>query len=341
MTGFILSSCLICTSLADTDLKRYESEQAQLGTIIKITVYADDEALARKAMRSAFNRIEKLNLVLSDYDSNSELRRLCNQAIPGEPVHVSADLFKVLHRAEQISRQTDGAFDVTVGPVVKMWRRARRRKRLPDAMRLQAALAKVGYQNVGLNRCARTVELKKTNMLLDLGGIAKGYIADQALKELQRHGIKRALIDAGGDIVAGDAPPGQPGWRIGIEQRDDQARLSLLLSLKNAAVATSGDTYQFVQIDGVRYSHIVDPRTGMGLTTPRSVTVIAPDGMAADAWASAISVLGPEQGLKIVNQQKSLAVSISQLDKKNQVHRYHTKRIMQFVIKDNKQHTEP
>ncbi|MGE4001886.1 MAG: FAD:protein FMN transferase, partial [Planctomycetaceae bacterium] len=159
----------------------------------------------------------------------------------------------------------------------------------------------VGYEQVQLDSLTQTVTLGQAGMRLDLGGIAKGYAADEALRVLQEHGIEHALIDAGGDIVTGQPPPGADGWRIGIAPLDapdgDPQRF---LRLGNAAVATSGDASQFVEIDGIRYSHIMDPRTGLGLTTRSSVTIVAPDGIAADSLASAVSVLGPERGLKLL-----------------------------------------
>ncbi len=273
-----------------------------MGVPFRIVLYADSEATANEVFAAAFRRIAELNSRLSDYDPDSELMQLCRSSGPGQPVSVSHDLFQVLRQAEQISRQSGGAFDVTVGPVVRLWRRARRQNELPDAEQLALARTRVDYRLVRLDAEHRTVELGKDEMRLDLGGIAKGYAVDEALKILRERGITSALVDGGGDLVVSDAPPGQSGWRLGIAAlRTPEDEPAEYLMLKNAAIATSGDAYQFIEIDGVRYSHLVDPRTGLGLTTRSSVTVIAPDGLRADAWASALSVLPPCTGLQAID----------------------------------------
>ena len=197
-----------------------------------------------------------------------------------------------------------GRFDVTIGPVVNLWRKARRRHALPDSTVLNEALGLVGYREVVVNERNRTVVLGQPGMRIDLGAIAKGYAADEALRLLREQGFSRALVDAGGDVVVGDAPPGRDGWRIEIEGiRDPEADVGnpRTLLLANRAVATSGDAYRYVEIDGIRYSHIVDPETGLGLTTRSSVTVVARDCMTADSLATAVSVLGPDRGMRLID----------------------------------------
>ncbi len=286
---------------ADANWQRFKFEQRHMGVLFAITLYASDKSTANDASNAAFRQIAELNRIMSDYDPNSELMRLCRNSGPGKPVRVSRDLLIVLQRSIGLSCKTGGAFDITVGPIVKLWRRARRRKELPTDKRLNAAKQLVGYRNIVIDVCAQTVELRKKGMKLDLGGIAKGYAADAALSELRKLGITRALIDASGDIVAGDPPPGKPAWKVAIAPLvDPEANPTIYLALSNAAVATSGDAFQFVEIDGIRYSHIVDPQTGMGLTTHSSVTVIARNATKADSLASAVSVLGPQRGLSLI-----------------------------------------
>jgi thiamine biosynthesis lipoprotein len=243
---------------------------------------------------------------MSDYLSTSELMRLCAKA-GGNPVKVSGSLFFVLSRAQEVSRHSDGAFDVTVGPVVRLWRRARKTQRLPDAEKLKAALALVGYKNVVLDQKAQTVKLLKPGMKLDLGGIAKGYAADEALKVLAKHGLKQALVAAGGDIAVSDAPPGKPGWTIEIAPIEAKKEGPRKLVLANAAVSTSGDAEQFVEIGGKRYSHIVDPKTGLGLVGRMSATVVAPNGITADSLTKVVAVLGPKRGFEIIEQTKGVS----------------------------------
>jgi thiamine biosynthesis lipoprotein len=273
-----------------------------MGTRFQILVYAADEDTARKAAKDAFARITSLNAIMSDYDKTSELMRLCAQA-GGPPVPVSAELFFVLSRAQEVSRQSGGAFDVTVGPVVKLWRRSRKVKKLPDPEKLAAARALVGWQNVRLDAEKRTVQLLRPGVQLDLGGIAKGYAADEALAVLKKHGLDRALVAAGGDIAVSGPPPGADGWKIAIARLPGEKDAGRLI-LHDAAVSTSGDAEQFVEIDGKRYSHIVDPRTGIGLLGRMSVTVVARKGIESDSLTKVAAVLGPEKGMPIIESTK-------------------------------------
>jgi thiamine biosynthesis lipoprotein len=184
--------------------------------------------------------------------------------------------------------------------LVQLWRRARRRHELPDPRRLEAARRAVDYRAIKLDLERKTARLTRPNMRLDLGGIGVGYAVDEALAVLKRHGIRSAMIDASGDIGALDAPPGKSGWRIGIAPHSKSREPTRLVSLVNAALAVSGDAQQYIEIDGIRYSHIVDPRTGLGLTDQSTVTVIAKDCTTADSFATAVSVLGAKKGLALV-----------------------------------------
>jgi thiamine biosynthesis lipoprotein len=292
------------------ELSRFTFTQPHMGTRFQIIVYAADEAAADRAVKAAFERIAGLDGIMSDYRPTSELMQLCAQA-GGEPVRVSDDLFFVLSRAQELSRRSGGAFDVTVGPVVRLWRQARKTRRLPDPKELNRARELVGYSMVRLDEKARTVQLLKPGMQLDLGGIAKGYAADAALAVLKKHGIDRALVAAGGDIAVSGPPPDTAGWAIGIAPLENpEARPRRSLRLRDAAVSTSGDAEQFVEIDGRRYSHIIDPRTGMPVIGRSSVTVMARDGTTADSLATAVSVLGPERGLALVEDTEGAAAYI-------------------------------
>jgi len=311
---------------ANEPLQRYQFRQRHMGTEFRITLYAADEPAANTAAQAAFSRIEQLDAIFSDYDEQSELRRLCRNSGPGKPVPVSRELLEVLTHAVRLSRQTDGGFDVTVGHLTRLWRRARRRKQLPKPQELKAALAKTGYRFIRIDRTRNTVELLKAGMRLDLGGIAKGYAGDEALKTIRKHGLSRAMIDAGGDIVAGDPPPGKPGWTIGIAPlkhkpatgKRPESNVRYLV-LNNAAVATSGDAFQYVVIDGKRYSHIIDPKTGLGITRRSQVTVIAPNGMRADSLASAVSVLGPACGRQLIARHDNVEASVSVVRQRDKV----------------------
>ncbi|MEW6306582.1 MAG: FAD:protein FMN transferase [Verrucomicrobiota bacterium] len=285
--------------------QRFEFSEPHMGTLFTITFYAKQESVAREAARAAFARVGELNLILSDYDAESELVRLF-ESEHGKPVAVSAELFRVLTHAQALAEETDGAFDVTLGPLTRLWRKARRTKTLPDAAAIAEAKAAVGWQKLELDARLRAVTLRVPNMKLDLGGIAKGFAADEALAVLRRHGIKRALVAASGDLAIGDAPPGRDGWNVGIAPLDAASgKITDALVLKNCGVSTSGDTEQSIDINGVRYSHIVNPATGLGLTERIGVTVIARDATTTDALATAVSVVGAGRGMKLVEASKS------------------------------------
>ncbi len=292
---------------------RFEFEETHMASPFHIVLYSNDAAAARRASRAAFDRIEALNAVLSDYDPESELSRLSQKAGQG-PVRVGADLFDVLERSKRMYERSGGAFDVTIAPVGRLWRRARRDRKLPDPRLIAEAKKLVGSDKMVLDPAARTVQLLQPGMKLDVGGIAKGYAAQAALDVLKAQGIRRALVGGAGDIVVGDPPPDAEGWKVAIAPVDSRLpyRPPTLL-LKNTAVSTAGDTERFVEIDGHRYSHIVNPATGMGHEDRAAVTVVAPDGATADAMETTAYLLGPERGLKLVDETPGAAAFFQRL----------------------------
>ncbi|HEV7226441.1 MAG TPA: FAD:protein FMN transferase, partial [Pirellulales bacterium] len=300
-----------CLEAAEPQLGRFEFQQIHMGVPVKLVLYSADQPSANQAADAAFERIRQLDLILSDYKPESELSRLSRTSGAGKPTPVSDDLWRVLWPAQQLAERTQGAFDVTVGPYVRLWRRARRSGEFPTSERLAEARRSVGYRHLKLDERRRTAELLAPEMRLDLGGIAAGYAADEALKTLKERGVERALIDISGDLLAGEAPPGRSGWTIGIAPatRADGPP-TRHMSLRHAALTTSGDAFQHVVIDGKRYSHIVDPRTGIGLTDQSSVTVIAADCITADSLATAVSVMGPKQGLKLIEETPGAAALV-------------------------------
>ena len=298
---------VVAAAHAESPLTRFTFDEPHMGTRFRIILYAPSEETARKAADAAFKRIADLDATMSDYRPASELMRLCAKS-GGDPVHVSDELFFVLFKAEETSRISDGAFDVTVGPVVQLWRQARRTKKMPDADKLAAAKELVGWKNVVLDEKAHTVQFLKAGMLLDLGGIAKGYAADEGLATLKKEGVTRALVAAGGDIAVSDAPPNAEGWKIAIAPLEEGAdKEGPYMVLHNAAVSTSGDAEQYVEIDGKRYSHIVDPKTGLGLVGRMSASVVAPHGVIADSHTKILAVLGPERGFKILEKEEGVS----------------------------------
>jgi thiamine biosynthesis lipoprotein len=289
-------------------LKPYEYSLPRMGTRFRIVLYDSDAQHALGSAMSAFERIEELEDILSDYRDQSELNRVCRAGYRGPQV-VSRELFSVLEESLRISRLSGGAFDVTIGPVANLWRAARREKRLPDPEALNAARRLVGYGNIVLEPQQQTVRLKLAGMKIDLGAIGKGFAGDEALALLRARGIERALIDAGGELVLGAPPPGKAGWMVTVADTDGSTPGPTYL-LHDVAVATSGDAHQFVEVGGTRYSHIIDPSDGMGVRTSPSVTVIARNGTTADALATALSIMPVAEGIRLVESLRETSAAI-------------------------------
>ena len=300
------------------DAHRYSFSEQHMGTRFKVIVYAPDEATAKRGAQAAFARIAQLDGIMSDYRSTSELMQVCRKAV-GKPVKVSEELFFILEKSQDFSERSGGAFDVTVGPVVRLWRRARKGKRLPDPEELARARTLVGYKMVKLDKKNRTVELARKGMQLDLGAIGKGYAGDEAIKVLRQQGLPRALVAGAGDIVAGDPPPNARGWVVGIAPlTDPEGKSKRCVLLNNSAVSTAGDAQQYVEIDGKRYAHIVDPSTGVGLPGRFSVTVTAKNGTTSDGLDTTVAVLGPRRGLRLVEETPGAAVLFVRLTDKGE-----------------------
>lgn len=292
---------------------RFEYERTEMAVPFKLVLYAANQNAANGAAESVFQRLRQLNAILSDYDPESELRRLCDTSGEGKAVPVSEDLWRVLAQAVMVAEHSDGAFDPTIGALVRVWRLARSFEKMPPPGLLGRTRELVDYRLVRLVPARRAVELTKRGIRLDLGGVAKGFAVQEALAVLRRQGITQAMVQAGGDMGLGDPPPGRPGWTIGIAPREPKGPPSLFLCLSRTFVANSGDMWQYVVLDGKRYSHIVDPKTGLGLTDQSNVTVIGPDGMTTDALSTAVSVLGPDKGLKLVDETPGTAAYMVRL----------------------------
>ncbi len=293
------------------ELQRFAYEKAAMGVPFRVTLYASDEATAKVAAEAAFDRVAVLNAIFSDYDPDSELSRLSHTSGQGRAVPVSRELFHVLERAQALAECTDGAFDITCGPLVNVWRRARRKQELPSDVLLAEMRARVGWRNLRLDPAAQTAQLLTEEMRLDCGALAKGRAVDEALAVLKERGITSALVAGSGDMAASEAPPGQEGWKVEVAALDVAgAPAPQVVLLKHRAIATSGDIFQRVEIGGLRYSHIVDPRTGIGLTDHSLVSVLAPDCLTADSLATAVSVLGPERGMKLIEETPGVAARI-------------------------------
>lgn len=287
-----------------TKWQRFERTEVHMGSPFKIVFYSDDEKLANRAFEQAFGRIAQLDKVLSDYDLESETSRICASAPHLDFQPISSDLFAVLTISSQVGKKTEGAFDITVGPLTKLWRRTRRQKELPTKEVLTEALGETGVDGISLCTDKAAVRLTKKGMRLDFGGVGQGFAADEVLKILSEMGIRRALVNASGDVVAAEPPPGEKGWKVAIAGLEPKTKSpSKFVWLSRGSISTSGDAFQSVEIDGKRYSHIVDPKTGLGMQRRISATTFAQSGALADTLATALCVLPTKQGLEILARE--------------------------------------
>ncbi|MCC7011798.1 MAG: FAD:protein FMN transferase [Planctomycetes bacterium] len=293
---FLAAALLSVFAVACGTPRRFEFEERAMGTLFRVVVHAESAEAAQRGASAAFARIHELDQRMSDYLESSELSNVSASAGSGRACALSEDLWRVLALAQSFSEASAGAFDVTAGPLIDLWRRARRQGELPSATRLELALARVGWRALELDPVAHTATLARGGMKLDLGGIAKGYAVDAALDVLAEHGLESALVVGGGDVGVRAAPPGEQGWAILIAPFEDAGQ-RVVLELAHAAVSTSGDSMQALVLDGKRYSHIVDPRTGQALAARISATVVAADSTTADALATTLCVLGDASGL--------------------------------------------
>ncbi|HEY8748818.1 MAG TPA: FAD:protein FMN transferase [Tepidisphaeraceae bacterium] len=332
----ILVFCWMLPALSVAGEQReFAYQQQKMGTIFQLLIYCDDAKTADDAAEAAWNRVDQLNNVFSDYDPGSELSQLSRRTDAGpmtEPVDVSDDMWELLCKAVEAAQASDGAFDITVGPLSKLQRQSKKDGKLPDPRKLKEALACIGWRYIKLDREHHRVHLMHAGMQLDVGGIAKGYTSDQVLKLLNHRGITRALCGSAGDITVGDPPPARKDWRVAIQSLKDPQQISDHVQFRNYAVSTSGDTYRSATINGKRYSHIIDPRTGLSLTFRIGVTTLAPSGTTADWSATAVSILGPKKGLEMIERLDGAAARIVTIDDAGTETLYESQRFPQYLL---------
>ena len=292
-----------------------------MGTQFNVILYAPDSLTAQRANAALNARMDSLNQRMSDYLDRSEINRLSATAGSGRWVPVSPDLFNILQKARRIAQLSKGRFDPTIGPLSLLWRRAVRRNEFPSAKARRQARRVVGYRLMLLDSSTRSVKLRRAGMRLDVGGIGQGFAIDEGLTVLHRFGIRSALLDIGGDILVGDAPPGTAGWRVSIGSGGAADTDTTTILLNNAAITTSGDTYRFLEHNGQRYSHIMNPRSGLGLRHFVRTTVLAPDGYRADALTKVFSVAGISQSKRLLKRFPSVKVLMLE-NKRGRVNRW-------------------
>ncbi len=308
---------LFCLSLATVSYlcfagkKRIKADsgyQLAMGTFARVVAVAKDAATGDKCVEAGLAEIRKVDELMSDYIDDSEISRV-NKEAAQRAVRVSEATYEVLQKSLEFSRLTDGAFDITVGPLVDMFHTTKKEHVAPTQEQIEQAKAKVGFEKLILEDANRTVRFAVDGMRIDLGGIAKGYAVDKAVEAARRCGAVGVMVDIGGDVRCFGAPPeGRDDWRIGLQDPNSAVEglsgggLVLTLTVTNTAVATSGDYQQFAMIDGKRYSHIMNRQTGTSVEGLSSVTIIAENATDADALATSISVMGPEKGLALIEK---------------------------------------
>ncbi len=283
--------------------QRFAFSASKMGSPFNIILYTTDSATARNMADNCFALVDSLVFIFSDYIDSSELNRLCALAgKPGTAMKVSAPLLDILLQSKHAFEKSNGTFDITLGPVTKLWRKARKEHIFPTKSAVKEKLALTGFNKIMIDSVQQSVQLIQPGMQLDLGGIAQGYIAQKVIDLIKESGVTNALVDVSGDIVAIGKPGNSMGWTIGVNVpgRGEELQEQLLL-ISNRAVTTSGDVYQFFEHDGKRYSHIINPSTGFGITSQRNITVIADNGTLADWLTKACSLLPIRKAKKLVN----------------------------------------
>lgn len=291
---------------AATSSVRYRSSHEAMGTVFSVIAYGQCFISLEKAVQKAFREVDRLNSIMSHYKPESELCAISRGAWRQEVV-VTAELFKLLEESLRYSEETTGAFDVTIGPLMKSWGFFRGWGRLPSSTELAQALQRIGYRHIRLNTAARTIRFDQPGIELDLGAIGKGYAVDRAVEVLRGEGITQALVSSGtSSIHALGSPPGEQGWKISVCHPLDRRKKVCSLRLQNLSISVSGDYEQFFQLDGKIYTHIIDPRTGMPAEGILMTAVISPSASESDALSTSFFVAGIESSRAYLDRHPNL-----------------------------------
>ena len=278
-----------------------------MGNRFEFTVIAEDDAIGNEAIDLAVIEVRRIENLLTTFKDSSETNRV-NEYAGIKPFKVCAEVFSLIERSIKISQLTDGAFDITYGSIDKsLWNFDVNMKSLPDAELAKTTVGLIDYKNVVLDRVKLTVFLKNKGMRIGFGGIGKGYAADMAKQVLQKFGISAGIVNAAGDLVTWGKQLNGEQWTVGIADPDQTSRPFSALNISNMAIATSGNYEKFVMINGRRYSHTIDPKTGFPVSGIKSVSVLCPSAELADALATPIVVMGVEVGLNLINQMQQVA----------------------------------
>ena len=284
--------------LAQAEELRLEASAEAMGSTYSLVLYGEDRDRLEGASEEAFEEVRRLDRMLSNYRPGSEWSEV-NRYAAERPVKVSAELFRLLSACVEYSRQSEGAFDISVGPLMKVWGFYKGSGHLPQKADVLGALSRVGYRNIFLDAANKTVRFARQGVELDPGGIGKGYAVDRMVDILRKDGITAALISASGSsMYALGAPPGEPGWKVKIRDPKDDANTVAEVTLKDESMSTSGSYEKFFRAEGKLYSHIMDPRTGFPAEAALSASVIAPLTLDSEAWTKPYFINGLEWAAK-------------------------------------------
>ncbi|MGH7908532.1 MAG: FAD:protein FMN transferase, partial [Thermodesulfobacteriota bacterium] len=285
-----------------------------MGTILEFRLYCNDKEVCDKAILEAYSEVKRLDDIFSNYKNNSVLSRVNSFAGDGR-ISVPPEFIELTSRAIFFSGLTDGAFDITVGKANEIWRVSEEKNLMPNHDEIESAQDCIGFGKLDLYPQEKQIELKSPCLSLDFGGIGKGYALDRAVKILRLHGIKRGIVKFGGNIYAMKPSPGEDGWDVGIRHPRDEDEVLTILKVEDLAVSTSGDYERYFEVNGRRFSHIIDPRDGLPVEFVPSVTVIANNGTDADALSTALSVMKPDKAIKFIECLKDVGVMIVREEK--------------------------
>jgi FAD:protein FMN transferase len=285
--------------------QKYVFVEQKMGAPFQLQMYCADSTKAGQMAKTCFVMADSLNKIFSDYDPNSEISILTNTYKVGQWYTVSAALWQLLQISAQAHKQSHGAFDISIGRLTKLWRYTKAKKKLPELKTIRQAKKKTGMQYVKLKN--QQILFKKEGIQFDFGGIAKGYLADVCLRFLTQNNVACCLVNAAGNMAIGQAPKNTAGWAVGIEGYGH----AKLLWLQNCGVSTSGAAYQYVDILGKRYSHILDPATGLGLQHSRQVSILAGNATTADWLSTAASVMSIKKAKKLIEKTGSQGLVLS------------------------------
>ncbi|MCX2574637.1 FAD:protein FMN transferase [Pedobacter sandarakinus] len=281
-----------------------------MGNRFEFTVIADSDAIGNEAIDAAVAEVQRIEALLTTFNNGSQTS-LINDCAGVQPVAVDAEVINLIERSIKISEITDGAFDITYGSIdKKLWNFDKTMTSLPDEATALAAVALIDYKNVLIDKQSNTVFLKNIGMRIGFGGIGKGYAADRAKIVLRKMGIESGIVNAAGDLITWGLQPNGKPWTVGIADPEQTNRPFSSLKISDMAIATSGDYEKFITIGGKRYSHTIDPKTGLPVSGVKSVSIICPSAELADALATPVVVMGVKVGLELINQIKHVACII-------------------------------